>query len=190
MLKETTKVPYGRTRTYQVIAEAAGRPEAYRQVLAILQENPIPLIVPCHRVVTHRSGIGSWIGGTRKKQWLLRLEQQAAATGLSRPINSTLEVERVAGARLGRIDSASPAETGGAGPGAPLRTGARRARPRCRRAAGPARAGADEAAVEVDRSVGRLDLDAHRGAVARDRLERSARCLAVIALRASRQLAA
>jgi methylated-DNA-[protein]-cysteine S-methyltransferase len=80
VLKETTKVPYGRTRTYQVIAEAAGRPEAYRQVLAILQENPIPLIVPCHRVVTHRSGIGSWIGGTRKKQWLLRLEQQAAAT--------------------------------------------------------------------------------------------------------------
>jgi methylated-DNA-[protein]-cysteine S-methyltransferase len=81
VLKETTKVPYGRTRTYQVIAEAAGRPEAYRQVLAILQENPIPLIVPCHRVITHRSGIGSWIGGTRKKQWLLRLEQQVLASG-------------------------------------------------------------------------------------------------------------
>jgi methylated-DNA-[protein]-cysteine S-methyltransferase len=80
VLKETMKVPYGRTKTYQYIAEASGRPEAYRQVLAILQENPIPLLVPCHRIVTNRSGIGSWIGGTRKKRWLLRLEEQAAAT--------------------------------------------------------------------------------------------------------------
>lgn len=81
VLLETMQVPYGQTRTYQFIAEAAGRPEAYRQVLAILQENPIPLVVPCHRIVTHRSGIGSWIGGTRKKQWLLRLEEQTTAGG-------------------------------------------------------------------------------------------------------------
>lgn len=81
VLEETGKVPYGSTKTYQYIADACGRPEAYRQVLAILQENPIPLLVPCHRIVTHRSGIGSWIGGTRKKQWLLRLEKQVAAAG-------------------------------------------------------------------------------------------------------------
>ena len=81
VLKETMKVPYGKTRTYQYIAEACGRPEAYRQVLAILQENPVPLLVPCHRIVTNRSGIGSWIGGSRKKQWLLHLEEETAAAG-------------------------------------------------------------------------------------------------------------
>jgi methylated-DNA-[protein]-cysteine S-methyltransferase len=80
VLRETTKVPYGRTRSYQAIAEAAGRPEAYRQVLSILLANPIPIVIPCHRVVTHKSGPGSYIGGARKKLWLLRLEEQSAAS--------------------------------------------------------------------------------------------------------------
>lgn len=74
VLKETCKIPYGRTRTYQGLAEAAGRPEAYRQVLSILLENPIPILIPCHRVVTHKSGAGSYIGGTDRKKWLLELE--------------------------------------------------------------------------------------------------------------------
>jgi O-6-methylguanine DNA methyltransferase len=78
VLRETTKIPYGKTRTYQVIADAAGRPEAYRQVRSILQANPIPIVVPCHRVVTNKSGIGSFIAGPRKKRWLLRLEEQSA----------------------------------------------------------------------------------------------------------------
>lgn len=80
VLRETGKVPYGRTRSYQAIAEAAGRPEAYRQVLSILLANPIPIVIPCHRVVTHKSGPGSYIAGARKKQWLLRLEEQSAAS--------------------------------------------------------------------------------------------------------------
>lgn len=81
VLKETAKVPYGRTRTYRVIAEAAGRPEAYRQVLSILLENPIPILIPCHRVVTNKSGIGSYVGGCDRKRWLLELEQQAVDLG-------------------------------------------------------------------------------------------------------------
>ena len=81
VLKETGRIPYGKTRTHQVIAEAAGRPEAYRQVLSILMANPIPIVIPCHRVIPHRAGIGTYIGGQRRKQWLLRLEEQVAARG-------------------------------------------------------------------------------------------------------------
>jgi O-6-methylguanine DNA methyltransferase len=43
--------------------------------------NPIPLVVPCHRVVTHKSGVGSFIGGPKKKQWLLKMEQRGLALG-------------------------------------------------------------------------------------------------------------
>lgn len=76
VLKETCKIPYGRTRTYQGLAEAVGRPEAYRQVLSILLENPIPVLIPCHRVVTHKGGAGSYIGGAARKRWLLGMESR------------------------------------------------------------------------------------------------------------------
>ncbi|MGH9361848.1 MAG: methylated-DNA--[protein]-cysteine S-methyltransferase [Thermoanaerobaculia bacterium] len=76
VLRETAKIPYGKTRTYRMVAEGAGRPEAYRQVLAVLTENPLPIVVPCHRVVTNRSGVGSYVGGWRKKVWLLKMEGQ------------------------------------------------------------------------------------------------------------------
>ena len=79
VLKETVKIPYGKTRTYKEIAEAAGRPDAYRQVAAILERNPLPLVVPCHRVVPGKQGIGGWVGGASRKRWLLRLEQEQAA---------------------------------------------------------------------------------------------------------------
>lgn len=79
VLRQTAKIPYGRTRTYQDIAEAAGRPDAYRQVLSVLMANPLPLVIPCHRVVTSKSGPGSFIGGQRKKLWLLKLEQKTLA---------------------------------------------------------------------------------------------------------------
>lgn len=76
VLKETCKIPYGRTRTYQNLAEAVGRPESYRQVLSILLENPIPVLIPCHRVVTNKGGLGSYIGGADRKRWLLELESR------------------------------------------------------------------------------------------------------------------
>lgn len=76
ILRETAKIPYGRTRTCREIAEAAGRPEAGRQVLSILLENPIPVVIPCHRVVTGEAGAGSYIGGSERKSWLLDLESR------------------------------------------------------------------------------------------------------------------
>ena len=77
ILKETSKIPYGRTRTYREVATAAGQPDAYRVVLATLIENPIPLVIPCHRVTTNKSGIGSYIGGKKVKRWLIDMEKQA-----------------------------------------------------------------------------------------------------------------
>ena len=80
VLKETCKIPYGRTRTYQEIAEACGRPEAYRQVLSILLENPIPILIPCHRVVANKGG-GSYIGGADRKKWLIEMESRPEIDG-------------------------------------------------------------------------------------------------------------
>lgn len=78
VLKETARISYGKVRTYQQIASAAGNGGAYRQVLAILLSNPLPLVIPCHRVVTVKSGPGSYVAGPKKKLWLLRLEQRGA----------------------------------------------------------------------------------------------------------------
>jgi O-6-methylguanine DNA methyltransferase len=76
VLKETCKIPYGRTRTCQEIAEAAGRPEAL--VLSTLLENPIPILIPCHRVVDC-----TYIGGADRKRWLLELESRPEQDGES-----------------------------------------------------------------------------------------------------------
>lgn len=77
ILKETLKIPYGRTRTYGWIAEKLGRPDAYRVVLSALVANPLPIVFPCHRVTTHKSGIGSYVGGQDAKRWLLAMEKEA-----------------------------------------------------------------------------------------------------------------
>jgi methylated-DNA-[protein]-cysteine S-methyltransferase len=79
VLKETAKIPYGKTRTYRRIATAAGRPDAYRMVLSTLVINPLPIVIPCHRVVTNKSGIGSYIAGQERKRWLLEMERQGLA---------------------------------------------------------------------------------------------------------------
>lgn len=76
VLRETARIPYGRTRTHQQIAVAAGRRDGYRQVLATLLANPLPLVIPCHRVVPAGPDVGAWIGGSRKKAQMLRLESR------------------------------------------------------------------------------------------------------------------
>jgi methylated-DNA-[protein]-cysteine S-methyltransferase len=78
VLRETAKIPYGRTRTYQEIADASGRPEYRHEVLAILRQNPIPIVIPCHRVLAEDGGLGDYVGGGQRKLWLLELESQGA----------------------------------------------------------------------------------------------------------------
>ena len=79
VLRQTAKIPYGRTRTYREIAETSGNPDGYRQVLSTLGGNPLPIVIPCHRVTTSKSGVGSYVAGVKKKNWLLRLEQKTLA---------------------------------------------------------------------------------------------------------------
>ena len=79
VLRETARTPYGRTRTYKDIADASGRPDAYRQVVAILEKNPLPLLFPCHRILPSKQGLGGYVGGEARKRWLLRLERDSAA---------------------------------------------------------------------------------------------------------------
>ena len=64
----------------RVLAEAVSKRDAGTQIRKILLANPIPVLVPCHRVVPNKGGAGAWIGGTKKKEKLLRMERKGAAT--------------------------------------------------------------------------------------------------------------
>jgi O-6-methylguanine DNA methyltransferase len=79
VLRQAARIRYGDRRTYQQVATSAGKPGAYRNVLAILIENPLPIVIPCHRVTTAKSGVGSYIAGSRKKEWLLKMERRELA---------------------------------------------------------------------------------------------------------------
>lgn len=68
------EIPYGETRTYKWIAEKIGRPGASRAVGAACGANPLPLVIPCHRVVASK-GLGGFSPGLRLKKKLLRLER-------------------------------------------------------------------------------------------------------------------
>lgn len=76
VLRQTLRIPHGRTWTYTRLAEAAGRPGAYRLVQAALAQNPIPILIPCHRVIPSKGGVGAYIAGTKKKEKLLKIEAQ------------------------------------------------------------------------------------------------------------------
>lgn len=69
------KIPVGQTRTYKWVAQKAGRQAAYRAVGTILKNNPLPLIIPCHRVVKSNNMPGCYIYGGKKKKALIDLEK-------------------------------------------------------------------------------------------------------------------
>lgn len=73
VLKAISKIPSGETMTYGDVAKAAGKPGAARAVGNVMAMNPIPLILPCHRVVA-TNGLGGFTGGLDMKRKLLRLE--------------------------------------------------------------------------------------------------------------------
>jgi methylated-DNA-[protein]-cysteine S-methyltransferase len=74
VLQATARVPFGRTTTYGAIAERIGRPRASRAVGNALGSNPIPIVVPCHRVLRSGGDVGGYAGGPERKRRLLRLE--------------------------------------------------------------------------------------------------------------------
>lgn len=74
VLQETSKISYGKVLTYQDIASRIKRPRAVRAVGNALGRNPIPIVIPCHRVVASGGGLGGYTGGLDIKRKLLRIE--------------------------------------------------------------------------------------------------------------------
>ncbi|HVW46311.1 MAG TPA: methylated-DNA--[protein]-cysteine S-methyltransferase [Solirubrobacterales bacterium] len=68
-------IPYGETRTYTDLARAAGNERAVRAAGSACSRNPIPLVVPCHRVLRSDGSLGGYAGGLEMKRRLLELEQ-------------------------------------------------------------------------------------------------------------------
>ena len=74
-LDVAAKIPYGEVRSYKWIAEQLGKPDAARAVGGAMAANPVPLIVPCHRVVKTDGGLGGYSFGIVRKEALLNLER-------------------------------------------------------------------------------------------------------------------
>jgi methylated-DNA-[protein]-cysteine S-methyltransferase len=74
VLRATAAIPYGRTASYGEIARRAGSPSAFRAAGTALAANPLPIVVPCHRVLPASGELGSYRGGADAKAQLLALE--------------------------------------------------------------------------------------------------------------------
>jgi methylated-DNA-[protein]-cysteine S-methyltransferase len=76
VLKATAKIGYGKLSTYGEVAAKAGNPKAVRAAGNGLGSNPMPVVVPCHRVVRTGGGLGGYTGGLERKEFLLDLERR------------------------------------------------------------------------------------------------------------------
>ncbi|HEY8646176.1 MAG TPA: methylated-DNA--[protein]-cysteine S-methyltransferase [Gaiellaceae bacterium] len=74
VLAELARVPYGRTETYGALAAKVGRPKAARAVGTVMNRNPIPIVLPCHRIVGANGSLTGYAGGLDVKLRLLQLE--------------------------------------------------------------------------------------------------------------------
>jgi methylated-DNA-[protein]-cysteine S-methyltransferase len=74
VLAELSRVEYGHTTTYGALAAQVGSPRAARAVGTVMNRNPLPIVLPCHRVVGASGSLTGYGGGLDRKEWLLRLE--------------------------------------------------------------------------------------------------------------------
>ena len=74
VLSHLPEIGYGHTATYAAVAQLAGRPRAVRAVGTACATNPLPVVVPCHRVVRSDGSVGGYLGGPAAKRTLLALE--------------------------------------------------------------------------------------------------------------------
>ncbi|WP_084154897.1 methylated-DNA--[protein]-cysteine S-methyltransferase [Agrococcus lahaulensis] len=79
VIERLREIPYGETRSYAQVAAAAGSPRAVRAVGTACRRNPLPIAIPCHRVVRSDGALGQYVGGIEAKQRLLRVEGAGAA---------------------------------------------------------------------------------------------------------------
>lgn len=79
VLQKTREIPRGEVRPYAWVAKAIGRPQAVRAVGSALAKNPVPLLIPCHRVVRSDGTVGSYIFGNPAKRALLAFEHALGA---------------------------------------------------------------------------------------------------------------
>jgi methylated-DNA-[protein]-cysteine S-methyltransferase len=80
------EIPYGRTVTYTELARAVGRPDVVRAVAAAVGRTPVPIVIPCHRVVGAGGALTGYGGGLQRKEALLDLERRGAAGLEPRPV--------------------------------------------------------------------------------------------------------
>jgi methylated-DNA-[protein]-cysteine S-methyltransferase len=74
VLEHLREIPYGRPESYTAVARAAGNPSAVRAAAGACSHNPLPLVVPCHRVVRSDGSFGEYLGGPEAKRALLTME--------------------------------------------------------------------------------------------------------------------
>jgi methylated-DNA-[protein]-cysteine S-methyltransferase len=74
VLRATARIPFGSLSTYKQVAAAAGSPRGFRAAGNALGANPIPIVVPCHRVLHSGGGLGGYTGGVERKRLLLGVE--------------------------------------------------------------------------------------------------------------------
>src|SRR5438552_2406423 len=74
VLRELARVPYGEVVTYGELASRAARPRAARAVGMVMNRNPLPIVLPCHRVIGANGKLTGYAGGLGRKETLLRLE--------------------------------------------------------------------------------------------------------------------
>jgi methylated-DNA-[protein]-cysteine S-methyltransferase len=82
VLEATAQIPFGATATYKQVATDAGNARAYRAAGNALGSNPIPIVVPCHRILHSGGGLGGYTGGLERKRVLLGVE---GYSGLKQP---------------------------------------------------------------------------------------------------------
>lgn len=83
--RQLERIPYGTTISYTQLAAAIGRPDRARAVGAAVGQTPVPIIIPCHRVVAANGALTGYGGGVDRKRALLDLEARAAAGVQSQP---------------------------------------------------------------------------------------------------------
>lgn len=81
--EELLELPYGETVSYGELAARLGRPERVRAVAGAIARTPVPIVVPCHRVVAANGALTGYLGGLERKAALLSLERRVAAGQLT-----------------------------------------------------------------------------------------------------------